>query len=264
MTEAFYVRTSDGVFDSSPKTAGPWGPDAQHAGPPSALLIRAVEQFEPRPESRIARVSVDVLASIPIEPLTVRITPIKQGRRTELVEATAHVGGRAVLTARVWRLATTPGTFPVVGAPEDLGQLPDVANVQFPGAYMDGYMSAIDWRFIDGSFATPGPARLWAKPTIDLVGGEAMSGWQRALTVCDSASGASLALNPREYPAINCDLTVTLERDPVGEWIGLDAITRSSPDGGAVTSTIVHDRSGRVGVASQTLFASDLTAEANA
>lgn len=169
-----------------------------------------------------------------------------------------------MLTARVWRLATTPATFPDIGSRDKLGPVPAGKRVQFPGAYMDGYMSAIDWRFVDGSFAEFGPARVWARPTIGLLDREEMTGWQRALTVCDSASGASLVMNPRSFPALNCDLTVALERDPRDEWIGLDAVTRVSPGAGAVTSTVLHDLRGRVGVSTQTLFASEAARDSTA
>ena len=43
--EPFYAQLDENTFASSPWTAGPWGPDKQHAGPPSALLARAIERL---------------------------------------------------------------------------------------------------------------------------------------------------------------------------------------------------------------------------
>ncbi|MGK5522497.1 hypothetical protein ACSNN9_24510 [Micromonospora sp. URMC 107] len=43
--EAFYEPA--GRFGSTPATAGPWDPAAQHAGPPSALLARALAGHDP-------------------------------------------------------------------------------------------------------------------------------------------------------------------------------------------------------------------------
>ena len=42
--DAAYVETDEGAFLASPLTVGPWHPDHQHAGPPSALICRAVER----------------------------------------------------------------------------------------------------------------------------------------------------------------------------------------------------------------------------
>ena len=42
---AFYSQVAEDRFDSSANTRGPWDPGSQHAGPPAALLGRAVEKF---------------------------------------------------------------------------------------------------------------------------------------------------------------------------------------------------------------------------
>ena len=42
--DAAYVETAEGAFLASPLTRGPWHPDHQHAGPPSALICRAIER----------------------------------------------------------------------------------------------------------------------------------------------------------------------------------------------------------------------------
>ena len=82
-----------------------------------------------------------------------------------------------------------------------------------------------------------------------------MTGWQRVLVLADSGSGISLALDPTKHPAINCDLSVTLHRDPETEWIGLDAATTITARAGAMTSTTLLDRTGPIGTATQTLLA---------
>jgi hypothetical protein len=73
------------------------------------------------------------------------------------------------------------------------------------------------------------------------------------LTVADSGSGISVCASPGDYPAINCDLVAVLDRDPVGEWVGLDSRTIVTPGAGAMTQTTVFDRAGAAGVATQTL-----------
>jgi len=252
---AFYTQISDGVFDSSPLTAGPWSAQSQHAGPPSALLARQIERCEPRDGHRLARVSVDILSPVPVAPLQIGVESIRRGRRVELLQATAHAAGRAVLIARAWRVAPASTDFPVdAPEPAPTGAEPTAQGGAYPdGWHSAGYLSVIDWYFEQGSYAELGPARSWARPTVPLVAGEAMTAWQRVLTVADSGSGISACAPPTEYPAINCDFAVVLHRDPAGEWIGLDSRTVVTPGAGAMTQTRVFDRVGAAGLATQTL-----------
>ena len=78
MTGAFYSLDGDTVVPSE-LTRGPWDPNSQHAGPPSALLARALESCEPRVGSRIGRVTVEILAPVPIAPMTVSARVVRPG-----------------------------------------------------------------------------------------------------------------------------------------------------------------------------------------
>lgn len=251
---AFYRQTGEGRFESSPLTAGPWGPDSQHAGPPSALLVRAME---PEVEDmRLARISVDVLGPVPIAPLTVEVRPIRPGRSVELLEATASVDGRPVLIARGWRMRRAPEDFPTVGdhAGPGTAERPRVRGEMLPFAHQDGYLSAVDFSFDSGSGDELGPAAAWGRSRIDLVEGETMTGWQHTVAVVDSASGISMASDPLTYPAINCDLMVSLVRDPEPGWVHLAAETVGGPGGGVLTDTLLSDSRGRLGRSLQNLY----------
>ncbi|MGW0183131.1 thioesterase family protein [Nocardia sp. NPDC003345] len=255
--DTFFHELDDGRFAPTAATASPWGPRSQHMGPASALLARAVERALPAADGkRLARITVDVLAPIPLEPLAIRVATVRPGRRTELVEAVAEVSGRPLLTARAWCLRTTDADFPAVpGGPALVSDTPRPQPLRFPGAYLEGYMSAVDWYFADGGFDVLGPARVWARPRIPLLPGEIPSSWQRVLIVADSAYGAALSLDLARYPVINTDLSVALYRDPEGEWIGLDSRMAVAPGGGAHNVATVHDGTGPAGTATQALLA---------
>lgn len=253
--QAFYTQTGPGQFDSSSLTAGSWSALSQHGGPPSALLAREIERYEPRDGHRLGRVSIDILTPVPVAPLTVTVEQIRTGKRVQLLQATARAAGRTVLIGRAWRIAAASDDFPVDAAePWPLGVEPTAHAFGFPdGWHAGGYLSAIDWCLEEGGFAADGPARAWARPGVALVEGEAMTPWQRVLTVADSGSGISACAPPTEHPAINCDLAVVLHRDPAGEWIGLDSRTIVTPGAGAMTQTTVFDSAGPAGMATQTL-----------
>ena len=57
-----------------------------------------------------------------------------------------------------------------------------------------------------------------------------------------------------EHVFINADLTVHLVRYPVGEWVCLQAATSIDGAGIGLADSALHDRSGRIGRAAQSLF----------
>ena len=90
--------------------------------------------------------------------------------------------------------------------------------------------------------------------TVPVVKGEDPSGAQRALAAADFGNGFSAVLDWDAWAFINPDLTVYLERDPVGEWIALDARTRLNGDGTGLAESVLFDQTGRVGRAVQALL----------
>jgi hypothetical protein len=202
--------------------------------------------------------SVDILGAVPVAPLRIEVDLLRSGRRLELLEARAVADGRVVMVARAWRVAVTPDDVPSRpdDPPLDPPRLPRARPYHLPGVHTDGYLSAVDFRFERGAFDEWGPALAWARPRVPLLEGEDLTGWQRVLVVADSGSGISMVHDPTTHPAINCDLTVVLHRDPETDWVGLDAQTVINAGSGAMTSTTILDRRGPIGVGVQTMLAS--------
>jgi Thioesterase-like superfamily len=259
---AFFEPAGTGTFAATLATAGPWSADAQHGGPPSALVARALERHEPAEGQRLGRVAIDILRPVPIAELTVRTRMVRPGRRVALLEAVLEADGQEVLHARGWRIAVPDGPVPVIPAsiapPPIPPPVPEAAgsplSARLPNAHTAGYLSAIEWRFLDGGFEQPAPGRAWTRPTIPLVAGEDASPMCRALLVADSGSGVSAVLDPARFLFINVDLTVVLPRDPVGEWLLLEAATTTNTQGTGLAETALSDLSGRCGTALQTLL----------
>jgi hypothetical protein len=127
---------------------------------------------------------------------------------------------------------------------------------RFPGTDAGGYLAEIEWRFEAGNFDEPGPCQVWARPRIPLLPGEELSPMSRALLLADSGNGISMTLDPRAYLFINVDLTVILQRDPVGEWLLMDAVTTMGGTGTGLAETRLSDTSGQVGIGVQSLLVS--------
>jgi hypothetical protein len=66
---------------------GPWDPNAQHGGAPSAILARAIERHDPEPPMQVARLTIELLRPVPLGPLSVRTRTVRPGKRVQLVEA---------------------------------------------------------------------------------------------------------------------------------------------------------------------------------
>ena len=249
---AFYARDGD-VLVPSELTRGPWDPGAQHAGPPTALLGRALEAAG----LIVARITVEILRPVPIAPLTVTTRVVRPGRNVELVESSLHEAGgerRELARATAWRLRRKTG---VPASPDEPPPAPpEAAEVKpfFPTGQATGYHTAMDARFVTGGFVELGPAVVWLRMRQPLVDDEPPSPLVRALVAADTGNGVSAELDFHRYLFINTELTVHLTREPEGEWVCLDAVTRTGPEGVGLSESVLADTRGRFGRSDQTLF----------
>lgn len=257
MPEAFYERDGD-LFAATELTRGPWDPGAQHAGPPAALLGREIERLPDADEFQVGRVTCEILRSVPIAPVTVSARVLRPGRRVQLVEAELRdEAGEPLMRANAWRIRTAaveiaPEAMPVAVLPPGPEQGSEVEF--FPTGEELGYQSAMEIRFVRGGFVEPGPALVWLRMRQPLVVGEEPTALQRVLVAADVGNGVSASLDYRRYLFINVDLTVHLERMPVGEWVCVDAQTLPQPNGVGSAESVLSDQDGRIGRALQTLL----------
>ncbi|MFG1645278.1 thioesterase family protein [Amycolatopsis sp. NPDC049252] len=254
MADAFFVPLGEGRYSATAHTAGPWSPDSQHFGPPSALLVRALENVEQQHPAELARVTVEILGPAPVAELMVRARVERPGRSVELLQAELASAERVVARASAWRIATSD-TAEVSTDGGPLMPAPDtVTESAWPEGWNGGYLDALEWRAVRGAMDVPGPAAVWARQRVPLVDGEEPSGLQRLFAVADSGNGVSNYLDPRKWWFINSELTVHLRRPPAGEWIGLDAVTLVGKHGVGTATSILHDADGPVATGAQALM----------
>lgn len=260
MTEAFYVPDGDGDgFAASELTRGPWDEGSQHAGPPCALLGRALDRAGNLEPAQLARVTYEILRPVPIARLTTQAEVVRPGRSVELIEGALLHEGEAVIRARAWRIRTT--TVEIDRDPPEPTTMPgpESATVQafFPVPWDVGYHTAMEVRFVEGGFVEPGPARAWMRMRVPLIDGEDPQPLDRVLVAADSGNGVSAPLDYRRYIFINTDLTVNLRRLPKGEWVCLDAVTYPEPSGIGLSDSALHDERGMIGRATQALLVAE-------
>jgi hypothetical protein len=249
---AFYERDGD-VFVPSELTRGPWDPGTQHAGPPAALLARAVEAEG----LQIGRITVEILRPVPLAPLAVTRRVVRPGRNVELVEAVlaeAEGAQRELARALAWRLRPQAGV--AAGDPGPPPRGPEAGRTVpfFPTGQAVGFHTAMDIRFVEGAFTEPGPAVVWMRMRVPLVAGEPTSPLARVLVAADAGNGVSATLDYRRFVFINTELTVHLLREPDGDWVRLDAVTHVGAPGVGLAESALSDARGRIGRAAQTLL----------
>ena len=255
MTEPIFHRDGD-LYVPTGHARGPWDRAMQHGGAPGALIARAIEALAP--DMALARLTVEFLAAVPLAPVSVEATVIKPGRNLQIAEATLSTGdrpsclARAVLLRRAPVEGAGPGTVapPLELGPEDGGSVAFGAGPEGEGFHLTG----MEIRFTVGSFNEDGPAQAWYRFARPLLEGETPSPAQRAVAAADFGNGASRVLDWTRFLFVNTDLSVLLHREPVGEWVGLDASTAIGEDGRGLASSVLHDERGGFGAGHQTLF----------
>ncbi len=255
MGMAFYVPDGE-RFVSTDWTRGPWDPLFQHAGPPAALLGRAIERLEGGEDFAVARFTVELLRSIPLRTLAVDARVVRPGRRVQLAEAALRDEDGELALARAWRIRRED-TSAEQSAPEPAaftGADGVAAVTDFDPWNGPSYFSAVEWRVAAGDFMAPGPAAVWMRMNGSLVEGEEPSPLTRVLVAADSGNGVSMELSLQSHVFINTELSVHVFREPVGEWVCLDARTRIGPQGVGLATSALFDATGRFGAASQALL----------
>ena len=255
--DAAYIELSEGVFLASPLTGGPWHPDHQHAGPPSALICRAIERAAANEGLiHLGRLTVNLLRPAPIGECRINVTPDYVGRNVGHYSGALMAEGKEIarFTALMQREDDTPipeGTagHPPPQAPRPVQESPSVTMAFAIGF---GYADLVENRLAEGKFFD-GPCAAWFRLNDPLVKGEAPSPYQRVAVAADSGNGISAALDFQKYLFVNCDLTINLFRRPIGEWICLQAQTLFGGNGCGLAESALYDEAGLVGRATQSL-----------
>ena len=194
---------------------------------------------------------------MPIGPVRVEAELVRPGRSVQMIEATLSGEEGELMKARAWRIRTSEIDIPddvatslaAPPGPEGGGE------PEFFSTGQDvGYHTAMEWRSVGGGFLEPGPATVWMRMGCRLVAGEEPTPLQRTLVAADVGNGISAVLDWRRFLFINVDLSVHLERMPVGEWVCVDAVTLPQPSGIGTAESVLFDERGRIGRAAQALL----------
>jgi hypothetical protein len=239
------------------RARGPWSPHALHGGPVAALVARSAESHPGGDELQLVRITLELLRPVPLAPLEVTSSMVKPGRTAQLIDTVVAADGVEVAWSRALRIRRDPAARRVEPTvPEDPPPLPPDDVVSTPmalGGLTAFHNEGMEMRFVAGRTGTTGPATVWFRLRVPVVLGEEPSPWQRAAAAADFGNGVAAEIEFGSGSFINPDLTVSLHRPPVGEWICIDARTRFGTPGIGAAESALWDREGRIGRALQNL-----------
>jgi hypothetical protein len=255
----FFVRDGNDYVPTR-LARGPWGPSisGNYVG---GMLGRTVEQEIDDAGLQPARLTVDLLRPVALQPLQMHSSVVRDGRRLRLVDAimtqndvmVARASGLFLRRSEhttvdtVW---TSPVTMPAV--PADPVMLADDVPIVFHSFGRDSVAGSPgvgdrEWRHYGQKFA-------WMRETKSLVDDEPLSPFTRAVMAGDVTSSLT-HWGTEGLQFINADYTITLSRLPEGVYIGLASVTHYSHAGVATGVATLFDETGPIGSGMATALA---------
>jgi acyl-CoA thioesterase len=260
--EQSIFAVDNGRFVPTPFARGPWDPGALHGGAAAALIVDELTRLHPTPELRTARLSFQFLRPVPASPLTLSTELVRPGRRVQEISAELRSEDTLVCRAKALRVQALAADLPPRQpesehdrAPQDGMPGPQDGNeVRFAldDPAQPSFATAMDMRWLTDPFSL-GPGRVWMRLRMPLLPDRPASPLALLAAVCDFSNGVSSELRFDQYLFINADLTLHLHRLPHGQWAGIDAHTKLTPDGAGLAQSVAHDANGSVGRAFQSL-----------
>lgn len=252
------------AFELTANARGPWHDEAAHGGAPAALLARAVELHGREGDMRLLSMQTSFLGPVTLGRIEIETELIKPGRKQMVVAARLNAGGRTLLAATGILLRRGSLELSEEAAAAACGDDPMPPREGEPqvreGIWGEGVGPAFHRTSNTIVVIEGGPDRsrpdgaAWFRLDCPLVPGEEISPAQRAAAAADFGNGLAHPIPFGEYIFVNCDLNLSLLREPAGPWIGVKSRTAVSVNGSGLTRTTLHDDRGYFGAASQALY----------
>src|SRR5690606_11414804 len=232
---------------------GPWGPNAQHGGAPCGLVTHLAESHFGE-GWQMSRLTVDLLRPVPLGHLQARVETM-EGRSTARALVSLYAEDREAVRATVMLQRTgcielsaditvpEPAPFPGPHACSEAMRFSSARQstlLQYHGA-------AIDSRVARGDRSQHGPLAAWMQQKVPFIDGVPNSPAVRVAAVADFGSGLSWVLPFDKFLFSNADVSISLLRAPVGEWVGVDAVSRFADCGTGSAVSALYDEKGYIG-----------------
>ncbi|MBL4608796.1 MAG: thioesterase family protein [Pseudomonadales bacterium] len=258
VNESLFVQEGN-IFTPTAYAHGPWATHLLHGGSTGGIMAHVLEQCSPNPEMRMVRTTLDMFRPVPMTPLRIESSVLKEGRRLQMVEATIYAEEKAVARSVGIRMKKTQIAVPekhqpidvIPEGPEGLQEIKLSGDTQ--GKRLPGLNSNLEVRRLNG-FDGKGEGCAWFKMPLAVVEGVENSAFVHLGVISDFGNGIAQLLLPETMGMINGDINLYLHRDPRGEWIALKSKASMSETGIGVVNTQVFDTDGLVGQCHQAVM----------
>ena len=259
--EALFRRVGRDEYVPTEYAIGPWDPTIVHGAAIAALLAGRVEP-DPNEESTLARLTVEILAPVPLAPLRLTLVDGAAGSRVRRgtavlsrVEDDRPVATASAVIVRRRQLELPEGAldtetpFASEAAPSLDEADPGVAEgVGWKG--FDSQSIALKWQQNDEDPRT----HLWVGLPVPVVGGLERTTVELAAVGADfSQSAVNRVLSYKSWSFRNAEITIHFARRPVGEWIGVRSGVLLGEVGAGIGSSDLFDCQGLVARSAATL-----------
>ncbi|MGE0828760.1 MAG: thioesterase family protein [Hyphomonadaceae bacterium] len=251
-------RLAGNIADPSADTHGPWNTYSQHGGAPTALIAHVADTFPAPAPMWVTRLTVDLMRPVPIAPLTISTTVLREGRNIQLLQINLSAGDKEVTRATALRVRKLEVNTPARAhppkqkwpSPEDCPPIPDIAPV--------GLSRHVDFRMADGRFRDGAAAPIWMKLNCQFLEAPGIAPGTtppllHGALMADYLNGMTGALSFQDWTFINAELTIHFAREPRGDWSMVEATSWIGTDGRGIGFSTLSDREGAFGRASQSL-----------
>jgi hypothetical protein len=247
-------RIDGNRVETSPNAAGPWDASMQHGSAAAALVTWAAEAIPTAAPMQIVRITIDLMRPVPVAALTVETEVLREGRKIQLCAIKLLANNVVVVRATVLKVRADSLPLPseITDAAIDVPP-PGRGTPMEPPFSRTPFVTGLSVREVRGGFLKLGPAAIWYRIDRPMVENAVISQVMRAVVAADFCNGTSSVLDFDKWTFLNADLTVSLARAPVGEWILLNAETWIGPDGAGIAVGRLGDSRGYFGRAVQSL-----------
>ena len=206
---------------------------------------------------QLTRLVVDLTRPVPMAGFKVEAEMVRPGRSVStLRSALIDREGRQLVTANGLALRQLDGSVvPSTSSPQR--ELSQATPGEFPIKrtlhHQPGFAQSTKVRYPPNETSDPGPTTIWMA-TVPLIEGEEPSPFQRICPLADCGNAFSRNAEPWDIGFVNPDLTIVLDRQPKGAWLGSSSHSRWHDNGTGVAYATLFDQDGDVGTATQTLL----------
>ena len=259
--EALFRRAGPEGYLPTELAIGPWDPSILHGAAIAALLAGRLNP-DSETDATLARLTVEILAPVPISPLRLTLADGTVGsrvrRRTAVLSRADD--GRPVASASAVLVRRREVELPVGAldaetpfSPEaapDLGEADHEVAERVGWKGFDSRSVVLKWHPNSADRRT----HLWVGLLVPVVEGAQRSAVEIAAVGADfSQSAVNRVLPFRSWSFRNAEITLHLARPPVGQWIGVRSEALLGDVGTGFSSSDLFDRRGRVARSAATL-----------